>query len=283
MLRGVRSITFYHRPMDDTAVRAAQSARGLGRRLGTEHHDVLVLLGSGLSGTAEALGAVDPVPLDTLPNFPPYTAGGHRARAWSVAHDGLRILVLGGRCHLYEGLTPAEVVHPLRTGIAAGCGTVILTAAAGGLREDLASGSLMVVEDHLNLTGRSPLIGPDFVDMADAYAPALRAFALATPEPAGSVLAARPGVYAQLTGPQFETPAEIAMLRTAGADVVGMSMALETIAARQAGAAVLGLALVTNPAASAGTTIDVADVAVVGAAAVPAVAAVVRHVIGSLA
>ncbi len=283
MLGGVRPITFYHRPMEDAAARAAQSARELGRRLGTEHHDVLVLLGSGLSGTAEALGAgAGPVPLDTLPNFPPYTAGGHRACAWSVTHEGLRILVLGGRCHLYEGLTPAEVVHPLRTGIAAGCGTAILTAAAGGLRDDLATGSLMVVEDHLNLTGRTPLIGPDFVDMADAYAPALRAFALSAPEPAATVLAARPGVYAQLPGPQFETPAEIRMLRTAGADVVGMSMALETIAARRAGAAVLGLVLVTNPAASAETTIDVADIAEVGAAAVPAVAALVRHVVGSL-
>ena len=146
---------------------------------GRDHHDVLVLLGSGLSGAAEVLGAgEEAVPLDTLPFFPPYTAGGHRAQAWSVEHDGRRILVLGGRCHLYEGLTPAEVVHPLRTGIATGCRTVILTAAAGGIRDDLATGSVMVVEDHLNLTGRSPLIGPDFVDMADAYAPRLRALAL---------------------------------------------------------------------------------------------------------
>jgi purine-nucleoside phosphorylase len=284
MLRGVRSITFYHRPMEDAGDRAAQSARELARRLGNEHHDVLVVLGSGLSGTAEVLGAAEgPVPLDTLPNFPPYTAGGHRARAWSIRREGRRVLVLGGRCHLYEGLTPAEVVHPLRTGIAAGCHTVVLTAATGALRDDLTTGSLMVVEDHLNLTGRTPLVGPDFVDMTDAYAPRLRALAVAAPGPAAAVLATRPGVYAQLPGPQFETPAEIRMLRTAGADVVGMSMALETIAARQAGAAVLGLALVTNPAALPDTTIDVADVAEVGAAAVPAVAAVVRHVVGSLA
>ncbi len=284
MLRGVRSITPYHRPMEDAGARAAQSARELARRLGTEHHDVLVVLGSGLSGTAEALGAgEDPVPLDTLPFFPPYTAGGHRAHAWSIPQEGRRILVLGGRCHLYEGLAAGEVVHPLRTGIAAGCHTVILTAAAGALRDDLVTGSLMVVEDHLNLTGRSPLVGPDFVDMTDAYAPRLRDLALAAPAPAAAVLATRPGVYAQLPGPQFETPAEIRMLRTAGADVVGMSMALETIAARQAGAAVLGLALVTNPAASPDTTIDVADIAEVGLTAVPAVAAVVRHVVGSLA
>ena len=283
MLCGPGRTTLYHRPMEDAADRAAQSARELGRRLGTEHHDVLVLLGSGLSGTAELLGAgEESVPLATLPYFPPYTAGGHRAQAWSVALPGHRVLVLGGRCHLYEGLAPAEVVHPLRTGLAAGCRTVVLTAAAGAIRADLATGSVMVVEDHLNLTGRSPLVGPEFVDMADAYAPPLRALALSTPEPAASALARRPGVYAQLPGPQFETPAEIRLLRAAGADVVGMSMALETIAARQVGADVLGLALVTNPAAAAGATIDVAAIGPVGHAAMPAVAAIVRHVVGSL-
>jgi purine-nucleoside phosphorylase len=276
-------MTPYDRSMEAAADRAAHSARELARRLGVDHHDVLVLLGSGLSGTAEALGAGgDPVPLDTLPFFPAYTAGGHRALAWSVEHDGLRLLVLGGRCHLYEGVDPVEVVHPLRTGIAAGCRTVILTAAAGGIRDDLGPGSVMVVEDHLNLTGRSPLIGPDFVDMADAYARQLRALALSTPEAAAPALAARAGVYAQLGGPQFETPAEIRMLRTIGADVVGMSMALETIAARQAGAEVLGLALVTNPAAAANSIIDIADISAVGTAAVPAVAAIIRHVVGSL-
>ncbi|HEX4434042.1 MAG TPA: purine-nucleoside phosphorylase [Acidimicrobiales bacterium] len=270
--------------MEAAADRAAHSARELARRLAIDHHDVLVMLGSGLSGTAEALGAgEEAVPLDTLPFFPPYTAGGHRAHAWSVQHRGLQLLILGGRCHLYEGLTPVEVVHPLRTGIATGCQTVVLTAAAGGIRSDLATGSVMVVEDHLNLTGRSPLIGPDFVDMADAYAPRLRALALATDGSAAPALSSRPGVYAQLPGPQFETPAEIRMLRAVGADVVGMSMALETIAARQAGVEVLGLALVTNPAAAANTTIDVGDIAQVGAAAVPDVAAIVEHVVGSLA
>lgn len=284
MLRAATHMTLYDRPMEAAADRADHCARELGRRLGIDHHDVLVLLGSGLSGTAEALGAgEEAVPLDTLPNFPPYTAGGHRAQAWSVGHDGLRVLVLGGRCHLYEGLTPAEVVHPVRTGIAAGCRSVILTAAAGGIRGDLETGSIMVVGDHINLTGRSPLIGPDFVDMAGAYDSRLQGLALAAPEPAASVLAAQPGVYAQLPGPQFETPAEIRMLRTAGADVVGMSMALETIAARQAGVDVLGLALVTNPAAADSATIDFTDIADAGAAAVPAVAAIVRHVVGSLA
>ena len=271
--------------MDDAADRAARSAHELARRIGVEHHDVLVVLGSGLSGVAELLGSEhDDVPLGTLPYFPAYTAAGHRAHAWSLELAGSRLLVLGGRVHLYEGVTPAEAVHPLRTGIAAGCTTVILTAAVGGIRDDLVPGSILVLEDQLNLTGRSPLSGPDFLDLVDAYSPALRARALATPDPAATaVLAARPGVYAQLAGPQFETPAEIRMLRTMGADVVGMSVALETIAARAGGVDVLGLAVVTNPAAASGTPLsEPAAIASVGTAASPAVAAIVRHVVGSL-
>lgn len=283
MLCRSRWPTLYDRVMEAAIDRAEESARELGRRLGVDRHDVLVVLGSGLSETAEELGAgEEPVPLDTLPFFPPYTAGGHRAFAWSVDQPGVRVLVLGGRCHLYEGLSPVEVVHPIRTGIAAGCHTVILTAAAGGIREDLVTGSVMVVEDHLNLTGRTPLTGPQFVDMADAYAPHLRELALGA-EPTASVVAERPGVYAQLPGPQFETPAEIRMLRTAGADVVGMSMALEAIAARHAGAEVLGLALVTNPAAAANATTELAAIAQVGASAVPTLAGIIRHVVGSKA
>ncbi len=269
--------------MDDALDRAAHSARELSRRIGFDHHEVVVVLGSGLSGTAECLGAGnDAVPLDTLPFFPPYSAGGHRPAAWSVPVAGRRVLVLGGRCHLYEGVTAAEAAHPVRTGIAAGCTTAILTAAVGGIRDDLATGSVMVVEDHLNLTGHSPLSGPAFIDMADAYAPRLRDVALSTPGPAAAPVSPRPGVYAQLPGPQFETPAEIRMLRSSGADVVGMSMALETIAARHAGAEVLGLALVTNPAAATAATTDTASIADVGAAAAPVVAEVVRHVVGSL-
>jgi purine-nucleoside phosphorylase len=271
--------------MDDAADRAARSARELARRIGVEHHDVLVVLGSGLSGAAELLGCEeDWVPLDTLPFFPPYSVAGHRAHGWSVELAGRRLLVLGGRSHLYEGLEPAEVVHPLRTGIAAGCSTVILTAAAGGIREDLRPGTVMVLEDHLNLTGRSPLEGPDYVDMVDAYSPALRSLAVATPGPgAAGAVAERPGVYAQVAGPQFETPAEIRMLTALGADAVGMSLALETIAARSAGVDVLGLAVVTNAAAASESPLtELAQIAAVGAATAPTVAAIVRHVVGSL-
>jgi purine-nucleoside phosphorylase len=261
--------------MTDVGDRPIRTARELARRTGVEHHDVLVILGSGLAPTAELLGTSGPsLPLATLPFFPRYTATGHHAEAWSVPIGERMVLVFGGRCHLYEGIDVAEVVHPLRTGIAAGCSTVLLTAAVGGIREDLATGSVVTISDQINLTGRSPLSGPQFVDMVDAYAPGLRAVARATP----GVPTPAEGIYAQVPGPQFETTAEVAMLRQLGADVVGMSMAIETIAARQAGADVLGLAVVTNAAAGASP-----DIAQVGAAAAPTVAAIIRHVVGSLA
>jgi purine-nucleoside phosphorylase len=271
--------------MSEAPDHAARTARELARRSGVDRHDVLVILGTGLAPAADQLGASGPsIPLATLPFFPRYTATGHHAQGWSVPIGKKMVLVFAGRCHAYEGIELTEVVHPLRTGIAAGCTTVILTAAVGGIREDLHAGSIVVVSDHLNLTGRSPLSGPEFVDMVGAYSPELRALALSTaglPAPALTT-----GIYAHVLGPQFETPAEIRMMRTLGADVVGMSMAFETIAARHAGAAVLGLAVVTNDAA--GTVSDVAAVAdvghigAVGAAAVPAVAEIIRHVVMSL-
>ena len=260
--------------MTDLGDRPLRTARELARRTGVDHHDVLVILGSGLAGTAALLGGCGPsLPLATLPFFPRYTATGHHAEAWSVPVGDKMVLVFGGRAHLYEGLDVADVVHPLRTGIAAGCSTVLLTAAVGGIRPDLATGSVITVSDQINLTGRSPLQGPQFIDMVDAYAPALRSLAQATP----GVDTPATGVYAQVLGPQFETEAEVAMLRQMGADVVGMSMAIETIAARQAGASVLGLAVVTN--AAAGTSAGITEV---GAEAAPTVATIVRHVVGSL-
>jgi purine-nucleoside phosphorylase len=260
--------------MTDLGDRPLRTARELARRTGVDHHDVLVILGTGLAPTAALLGTSGPsLPLATLPFFPRYTATGHHAEAWSVPMGDKMLLVFGGRCHLYEGIDVTEVVHPLRTGIAAGCSTVVLTAAVGGLRPDLATGSVVTVTDQINLTGRSPLQGPQFIDMVDAYAPALRTLAQATP----GIAAPSSGIYAQVLGPQFETEAEVAMLRQMGADVVGMSMAIETIAARHAGADVLGLAVVTN--AAAGTSTGIPQV---GAEAAPAVAAIVRHVVGSL-
>jgi purine-nucleoside phosphorylase len=268
--------------MADAPDNATRTARELARRTGVEHHDVLVILGTGLATGAELLGATGPsIPLATLPFFPRYTATGHHAQGWSVPIGGKMVLVFAGRCHAYEGIELHEVVHPLRTGIAAGCSTVILTAAVGAIRRDLVPGSVLAVSDHLNLTGRSPLTGPEFVDMVGAYAPGLRELARATP----GVPPLATGVYAHVPGPHFETPAEISMLRTLGADVVGMSMAFETIAARHAGAEVLGLAVATNAAAGtaeAGAPTGIAGIAAAGAAAAPSVATIIRHVVMSL-
>src|ERR1700728_3344623 len=147
--------------MADALDTATRTARELARRTGVERHDVLVILGTGLAPTAERLAAAGPsIPLATLPFFPRYTATGHHAQGWSVPIGNKMVLVFAGRCHAYEGLELEEVVHPLRTGIAAGCSTVILTAAVGAIRQDLPAGSVMAVTDQLNLTGRSPLQGP---------------------------------------------------------------------------------------------------------------------------
>jgi purine-nucleoside phosphorylase len=154
-----------------------------------------------------------------------------------------RVLAFVGRIHVYEGHEPRQVVHTVRAACAAGVHTMVLTNAAGGLREDFSVGQPVLISDHINLTGRSPLVGAHFVDMVDAYSPRLRAVAR---EIDPSLV---DGVYAGLTGPQYETPAEIRMLRTLGADLVGMSTVHETIAARAAGAQVLAVSLVTNLAA----------------------------------
>ena len=154
-----------------------------------------------------------------------------------------RVLVFIGRIHAYEGHELRHVVHPVRAACAAGALTVVLTNAAGGLREDFAVGQPVLLSDHLNLTARSPLVGAQFVDLVDAYSPRLRAIAHEIDPSLAE------GIYAALPGPQYETPAEIRMLRTLGADLVGMSTVHETITARAAGAQVLAVSLVTNLAA----------------------------------
>lgn len=223
------------------------AAAELARRTGALTHDVAVVLGSGWRPAADAFGTPEAeVPVAELPGFTPPGAPDHAGTARSVEVGGRRVLVLLGRTHLYEGHGPAQVVHAVRTACAAGAGTVVLTNAAGGIDPSYEVGQPVLVSDHLNLTGRSPLVGPTFVDLTDAYDPELRALARAIDPDLAE------GVYAGLPGPHFETPAEIRMLAGMGADLVGMSTVLETIAARAAGARVAGVALVSNPAA--GTT-----------------------------
>ena len=230
--------------MEDPATEARLAANALSERTGVDAHDVAVVLGSGWAPAAAQLG--DPVaviPMAQLPGFTPPSAAGHGGQALSLRIGAHRVLVLLGRIHAYEGHDLRHVVHPVRTACAAGVGTVVLTNAAGGLRSDFAVGDPVLISDHLNLTARSPLVGAEFVDLVDAYSPRLRALA-AEIDPGLAE-----GVYAGLPGPHYETPAEIRMLRTLGADLVGMSTVHETIAARAAGAEVLGVSLVTNLAA----------------------------------
>ena len=223
---------------------AAEAANAIRDRTGVDQHDVAVILGSGWAPAVAQLG--DPVavlPIAELPGFTPPTASGHRGQVLSLRVGDHRVLVFVGRIHAYEGHELRHIVHPVRAACAAGARTFVLTNAAGGLRDDYTVGQPVLISDHLNLTARSPLVGAQFVDLTDAYSPRLRTLAREIDPSLAE------GVYAGLPGPHYETPAEIRMLRTLGADLVGMSTVHETIAARAAGAQVLAVSLVTNLAA----------------------------------
>ncbi len=255
---------------------AAASAARLAQLTGQPAHDIAVVLGSGWAAAADALAAARARParpgqvevaLADLGGFPEPTVAGHLPTVRSIAVGARRVLVFLGRAHLYEGHPVASVVHGVRTAVAAGCRVVVLTNAAGGIRDGLRVGQPVLISDHLNLTGRSPLTGPRppdgypsrFTDLTDLYAERLRALA-ARADPSLAE-----GVYAALPGPHYETPAEIRMLRAAGADLVGMSTALEAIAARHLGAEVLGISLVSNLAAGLSPAgLDHLDVIAVG-------------------
>ena len=223
---------------------AAAAAAAIAEQTGVRVHDIAVVLGSGWRPAADVIGAPGAeMDMARLPGFRQPTVAGHSGIVRSVAVGDRRVLILIGRTHLYEGAGITHVVHGVRTAAAAGCRTVLLTNAAGGLREGMRVGQPVLIADHLNLTARSPLVGPQFTDLTDLYSARLRAAARAI-DPA-----LVEGVYAGLPGPHYETPSEIRMLRTLGADLVGMSTVLEAIAARAAGVEVFGLSLVTNLAA----------------------------------
>jgi purine-nucleoside phosphorylase len=246
----------------DPAALAAQAADALTGALGGAH-DVAVVMGSGWAPAADAFGAAQgSVAIGDLPGFAVPTAVGHGGEVRSVQVGDRRVLLFLGRTHLYEGRGVEPVVHGVRTAAAAGVKTVILTNAAGALGAEHRVGQAVVIADHLNLTARSPLVGATFVDLTDLYSARLRELARAV-DPSLTE-----GVYAALPGPHYETPAEIRMLRTLGADLVGMSTALEAIAARAAGLEVFGLSMVTNAAAGiTGEVLDHQEVLAAGKAA----------------
>jgi purine-nucleoside phosphorylase len=258
--------------------KAVQAAAIIAERTEISSHRVAVVLGSGGHNAAAAIGAPGAtIPMTDLPGFAAPAAQGHQGTIASIAAGSTPALVLMGRSHLYEGQPATQVVHGLMTAIAAGAETVILTNAAGGIRAGMRAGQPVIIADQLNLTGRTPLPGATFVNMVDAYDPALRDLAQRT-DPTLTT-----GVYAGLLGPQYETPAEINMLRTSGADLVGMSTVLETIAARAAGVRVLGISLVTNLAAGiTGTPLSHAEVLAEGAAAGPRLGGLLRAILEAL-
>ncbi len=224
---------------------AEDAARAIAERLGVESHDVAVVAGSGWTDAVAGLGReVASVDAADVPGFAAAGVAGHAGTLRSIETPaGRRILVLGARRHYYEGRDATAVAHGVRTAAAAGCAVLVVTNAAGSIRAEWTPGTVVLIDDHVNLTGATPLDGARFVDMTDAYSPRLRSLARdADPDLPG-------GVYAQFPGPQYETPAEVRMARAMGADLVGMSTALEVIAARAEGMEALGLSLVTNLAA----------------------------------
>jgi len=262
---------------------AAEAAAEIGRWAGSPAHDVAIVLGSGWQGVADALGTAQ-IERSTaeLPGFTAPTVAGHHGQLRSLAVSGHRVLLLIGRTHLYEGRSPAEVVHPVRAAVLSGVRVVILTNAAGGLDPGMRPGQPVLIRDHLNLTGASPLSGPPppapyrgrFLDLTELYPVELRRLAKEV-DPALTE-----GVYAGLRGPQYETPAEVAMLRGLGADLVGMSTTLEAIAAHHLGASVLGVSLVTNLAAGVSPTpLDHEEVLAAGEAASPLLAELLAGVL----
>jgi len=256
---------------------ASEAAAALAKRTGADRHDVAIVLGSGWVPALDTLGsAAVEFAVTDLPGFLPPTVEGHAGRVRSLEVAGNRVLAYLGRTHLYEGGGVDPVVHGVRVAAAAGCRIVILTNACGGLRPGLSVRDPVLIRDHLNLSGRTPLVGARFVDLSDLYSARLRALVHeiepALPE----------GVYAMFAGPQYETPAEVRMAGILGADLVGMSTVLEAVAAHAEGCEVLGISLVTNLAAGLGKPLDHEEVLAVGKASATRMGELLAEVIPRL-
>ena len=257
---------------------AVTAAGRLRERTGTETHDVALVLGSGWVPAADMLGeTAAELAVTDLPGFPPPAAEGHAGKVRSVVVGHRRVLVFLGRTHLYEGRGVASVVHGVRTAAAAGARVIILTNGCGGLRPTYDPGQPVLINDHINLTATSPIVGARFVDLTDLYSPRLRALCREV-DPS-----LEEGVYVQLPGPHYETPAEIQFVRTIGGDLVGMSTTLEAIAAREAGSEVLGISLVTNLAAGmTGEPLNHEEVLQAGRLAAERMGGLLAQVVGRL-
>jgi purine-nucleoside phosphorylase len=247
-----------------------------------------IVLGSGLGGLADDVEEPIAIPFEDLPGWPAATAPGHVGRLLLGRLAGTPVVMLQGRFHMYEGNDPGLVVQPVLLFKRLGARLVVLTNAAGGIDPAFGPGTLMVIRDHINLTGRTPLLGPNaddigprFQDLTDAWDPKLREALRAAGRAEGIELAE--GVYAGLLGPQYETPSEVRYLRTLGADSVGMSTVLECIAARWTGLRVCGVSLVTNAGAGyTGEPLTHEEVLAAGAEAGPRLAKVIRRFIADV-
>jgi len=274
-------------PPIDQPARIAALVDGVRRRTDVVP-EVGIVLGSGLGGLADDLEDAVAIPFAELPGWPEATAPGHVGRLLLGRLGGRAVVMLQGRFHVYEGNDPGLVVQPMLLFRALGARVVVLTNAAGGLDPSFGPGTLMIMRDHINLTGRNPLIGPNadelgprFPDMTEAWSPRLRAGLHAAAATEGVEM--REGIYVGLTGPTYETPAEVRMLAALGGDAVGMSTVLECIAARWVGLEVCGVSLVTNAGAGyTGAPLTHEEVLEAGASAGPRLANVIRRFIEDL-
>ncbi|KQM40115.1 MULTISPECIES: purine-nucleoside phosphorylase [unclassified Microbacterium] len=270
-------------PLDDPAVDpfeiAAAAAADIARLSGVEHHDIAVTLGSGWGRAAELIGEeTASFPATEVVGFSKPALEGHVGTLRSVrTPGGKNVLVIGARTHYYENHGVRRVVHSVRTAAATGAKTMILTNGAGGIRETWKPGQPVLISDHINLTADSPLEGATFIDLTDLYSKRLRDIARSIDPSLDE------GVYTQFRGPHYETPAEVQMAKTIGGHIVGMSTALEAIAARQAGMEILGFSLITNLAAGIQQTpLSHEEVLEAGREAEPVISALLARVIGAL-
>ena len=235
-----------------TAIAAA--AEAVKTKFPSAFPKTVLVLGSGLGGFGEHVETEAVIPYQDIPGFPVSTVSGHSGRLLIGKAAGAPVACMQGRLHLYEGHSAEQVALPIRTFRALGATTLILTNAAGSLKKEMGPGALMAIKDHINFSGRNPLIGPNdesigprFPDMSAVYSPRLRALLAAAAK--AEEIPLDSGVYLYTTGPSFETPAEIRMFAQMGADAVGMSTAPEAIAAVHAGMEVAGVSLIVNHAA----------------------------------
>lgn len=258
---------------------ARQAADEIAQKTGVSQHRIALTLGSGWAKAADLIGeTVAEIPATDITGFSAPAVEGHVGTLRSVRlSDGSHALVIGARTHYYEGYGVRRVVHSVRVAAAAGAKVMILTNGAGGIKEHWTPGTPVLISDHLNLTANSPLEGATFIDLTDLYTSKLRDVAKTiAPE-------LDEGVYVQFRGPHYETPAEVHMAKTMGGHLVGMSTALEAIAAREAGMEILGFSLVTNLAAGISPEpLSHEEVISAGKAAEPVISAMLANVVAAL-